>query len=497
VKRSLFTKGLTALAALGILLAGLLVSPPAAHAAPPSNLKVIAAAGSDTTEEFMNVIFANPGQNTATDNGKYNIKARFAGGATQFVPGDTAPAPAQCSDLTWYTGAVDGDPATEIAPDGSGAGRNYLRNILTDGSATNNGCVDIARSSGGPRTTDCVADPGNCDRTQFEYYAFGLDAVSVASPSLNAPAILTKQQVKDIYACNIKDWADVGGAPGPIQRYLPQSGSGTRSFFISEFLDGTTPGNPAGCAALKDVGIQENNGTFIAPADFQTAIIPYSAGNWINQANLSINPTLDTRGQARLISQTPVATFNATTANGSTTLTTALTNRFTAVNVGAAVAGAGIPAGTTIAAVAANGQTATLSNAATAGATVSVTVTSLASGTARWLTTGSGRWLPNAPNASNPRAPVREVQERLNNSLRDYVGIRYVYNVLDSGSPNYADARALVGFNNVAAGTLSPVCDGTNTVDVANAGFQPLPTTTPSDIDGSTNLADGTCRRFS
>ena len=79
------------------------------------------------------------------------------------------------------------------------------------------------------------------DPVTFEYYAFALDAVSWASPSLQAPATLTLVQLQGIYNCTFTDWAQVGGGSGPIQRYFTQVGSGTGSFFQSDLLGGFDP----------------------------------------------------------------------------------------------------------------------------------------------------------------------------------------------------------------------------------------------------------------
>ena len=53
---------------------------------------------------------------------------------------------------------------------------------------------------------------------------------------MKAPATLSRAQLVGIYDCTITDWATVGGVAGPIQRYYPQVGSGTRSFFSTDIL---------------------------------------------------------------------------------------------------------------------------------------------------------------------------------------------------------------------------------------------------------------------
>ena len=104
MKRSLLARGLAATVALGSIAATMLVTTPVANAAPA---QVIAATGSDTTEDFMEQYLVNPDPNGAGDNGVYNIQARYFNGNTEQVPGD-----ANCATRTYYTGTapVGGPP---------------------------------------------------------------------------------------------------------------------------------------------------------------------------------------------------------------------------------------------------------------------------------------------------------------------------------------------------------------------------------------------------
>ncbi len=310
MKRSLFARGLAATVALGSIAATMLVTAPTANAAPA---QIIAATGSDTTEDFMEQYLVNPDPGGAGDNGVYNIQARYFGGDTEEVPGD-----ANCATRTYYTGTAPvGPPNPVVAPNGSSAGRNALRDTLTVPGST--GCYDLARSSSTPRA---VSPTG--DNATFEYYAFAMDALAWVSPSLNAPAQLTRGQIQSIYNCTFTDWSQVGGAPGPIQRYIPQPGSGTTDFWVNQYIgfDPTAFSGP-NCPAV-NTSLQENDATGIPVADYQKAILGYSAGKWLFQKNLSINPTLDLTNGTQVGNQIPEATFTANTTNGSTTLSTRL-----------------------------------------------------------------------------------------------------------------------------------------------------------------------------
>lgn len=407
VKSSLVKRCVRVGAVLGVASGFAATNATPAQAVVPPGQVVVSAAGSDTTEKVMNAILNGVNQ--------YNIPAVpgvTSGSANFLVPGDAA-----CiQDVTWVA-ANPSPPAIQLAPNGSGSGRTYLGNEQA-AAAGQKGCVDIARSSSPPRTVAAG------DKASFEYYAFALDAVAWATPSLAAPGTITKQQLKDIYACNITDWSQLpGGGTGAIQRYLPQAGSGTRSFFISDMLDNITiPATGTNCPAV--VEIEENKGNQIRTADYQKAILPYSAGTWVYQANNSVNPTLDLRKGVRLggIITAPVAT-NAS-------------------------------------AVAWNG-----------------------SDGAFQLNTGTG-----------PLNVVNEANVKVNDPAPDYPGVRYVFNILDNLSPNYAEAAALVGFDNVGGGTKSPLCSNGKLSPILSFGFGPL--STAGNPGGNTNLAGATCRKF-
>ena len=105
-------------------------------------------------------------------------------------------------------------------PNGSTEGKNLLRT----GGNTN---VNYARSSSAISTAEAsdflVAFP------------FAKDTLAMATArTSNAPAALTEAQIVDIYEGDLRNWATIGGANGFINPYIPQSGSGTRSFFVAE-----------------------------------------------------------------------------------------------------------------------------------------------------------------------------------------------------------------------------------------------------------------------
>ncbi|MFL6059921.1 MAG: hypothetical protein ACJ72E_01725 [Marmoricola sp.] len=152
--------------------------------------------------------------------------------------------------------------------------------------------VDFARSSGGPATG-----------TGLKYLPFARDAVSIAfkpSGTLTSGLNLTTGQLTEIYS-------GVDNAADPVVTFsaqpstastvvsvngvvvhpkIPQSGSGTRKFFLgaigvsntigAEAPYITDPGLPAAG------GIPENDGSQLTTAG---DLVPFSAAQWIAQAN--------------------------------------------------------------------------------------------------------------------------------------------------------------------------------------------------------------------
>ena len=161
-------------------------------------------------------------------------------------------------------------------PDGSSAGITALgATKTTTGGAP---CIDFARSSRGPSA------PG-----PFTFINLAGDAVTYATqPGSHAPKNLTTAQLTSIYNCTVTNWNQVGGSNAPIEAFLPQSGSGTRSFFLSA-LGLSAPGGcvstsatRAGAAGAGDNTMQENEG--VAPILNQNKadiIFGFSTGKWI------------------------------------------------------------------------------------------------------------------------------------------------------------------------------------------------------------------------
>lgn len=151
---------------------------------------------------------------------------------------------------------------------------NALRNAVDN----NTGCLDFARSSRG------VADSSTNDLT---WIPFGKDAVTFAVRGDSAlPKALTKAQLVSVYTCETTSLNGVALTP-----LLPQSGSGTRSFFLGQL--GLTEDTFGTCV---DDTVQEHNGEAL---DSAGDIAPYSVAQYIAQGN-EIVDVIDRRGDAVL-----------------------------------------------------------------------------------------------------------------------------------------------------------------------------------------------------
>jgi phosphate transport system substrate-binding protein len=396
----------------------------------------ITATGSDTTQFVMTAIAGA----TTTSGVNYTDVHAYVNSPV-VVPADD-----NCSGITFHPTGTTGLTGNDmVAPAGSTGGRTALGSFVagTTYGATNKGCIDVARSSS-YKSDSFLVGTG-------EFYAFALDAVSWATASQFAPATMTQAQLQGIYNCTYTDWSEVGGSAGQIIRYLPPTTSGTENFFKSDVLGssnfnyGTSqndPLQPGYCPDIRRTNrngdpFEENRGNTLPDEDWQKAILPYSAGQWVYQANNAVNPTID---------------FRRINGGGAT------------VRLGGLNAGAG-------------GK---LNNANAAAWNRSDAV---------WQLNDAGL---SVVQSGDPGGYV-VVETNAKGSTPTFPGVRFVYNVIDTRSPNYAEARAFVGFDNVGGGTKSALCSGTRASIISSFGFAPLPT---SGNVANNNTAGSTCRKF-
>jgi ABC-type phosphate transport system substrate-binding protein len=271
---------LLAASASALALTALVAGP--AMADPPSTPRVqdIVGVGSDTTQFVLDQL-------------SHNFNKGKTGATAKLYSWDAVP---QGQTITGKAGGVGGD-CTGVRPTGSsqGIGSSSPTPLSLESNSTVTGgtgfCTDFARSSRARASGDpaCAAN-GIC------FVRMAGDAVTWASRAAgtNAPASLTLTQLKNIYLCKVRNWANVGGTSGTIKPFIPQTSSGTRSFFLTALGGGTTPITPGACVSDLPTST-ETGGTLVenegdAPQlNDVNAIFPYSVGDYLAQKYHSAN----------------------------------------------------------------------------------------------------------------------------------------------------------------------------------------------------------------
>jgi ABC-type phosphate transport system substrate-binding protein len=279
--RTAWLAGGLAVAVTGALVVGL-TSPAAAD---PQTTYV--AAGSDTTQDVMDGFAASVGGGLL---GSWDAVNPVTAVAHEQI----APKPG----------------CTMTRPNGSGEGLAALRKSINQNTTATQladppeaGCVDFSRSSGAPATADASTTGA------LIYVPFALDAVAPATGPATAvggsdPAVataivnadlFTKANLQAMYStCTAQTVNGVTYTPDgtvtdatnqPIHLYIPQPGSGTRSFWATQM--GFTNGSPPACvhdhSEVTNALIEEHNGLVVAgDAD---GITPFSIAQFISQQN--------------------------------------------------------------------------------------------------------------------------------------------------------------------------------------------------------------------
>lgn len=245
--------------------------------------------GSDTTQSVLNGLASAISGNLiasydATGSGT-TVFTRAGGTAIPRANGSGA-------GLNLLAVAIGQNSSSSISVYNGGAGGSVS---ATTAEAAGN--IDFARSSSGPSTT--VVDG------VVTYIPFGTDAVSYATaPGSWIPSNLTTAQLTSIYTGAVRYVSESGVLSATqvdstyhsITTFLPQSGSGTRSFWIGKVgLTETTITNNVngnlGANVAKDFAgnsVQENDGSALVSGTAdqnKAAIVPFSIAQWVAQAN--------------------------------------------------------------------------------------------------------------------------------------------------------------------------------------------------------------------
>ncbi|KAA2255653.1 hypothetical protein F0L68_28065 [Solihabitans fulvus] len=229
----------------------------------------IVGVGSDTTEFVVNKL--------ATD---YNA---------------TAPADKLASwDATGTSPITTKSGASAITrPNGSSSGIAALK-------ADSTHSIDFARSSRGPKSDG--------SESTLAFIEFARDTISYATATTSTvPTTLTTQALHDLYASN------TGTTACSYTAFIPQAGSGTRSFFLASI--GLTEGTLGTCATVS----QEHDATpLIGNAN---AIAPFSVGRAVGKTGIKVNNVDDSAhpaGTANVIARVDPATAQTVTTGGVT-----------------------------------------------------------------------------------------------------------------------------------------------------------------------------------
>jgi ABC-type phosphate transport system substrate-binding protein len=156
-------------------------------------------------------------------------------------------------------------------PNGSSEGITAVK-TNAGGTTGRHPCEDFARSS----RDRAAGDPG-FSTGGLAWVTLAGDAVTWSTQAVtNAPVRLSPAQITGIYQCRFTNWRQVGGKNAPIKAFIPQTGSGTRAFFLKA-IGLTTPG---ACVSDGNNLLEENEGTNRVLHN-PNAIFPYSIGKFI------------------------------------------------------------------------------------------------------------------------------------------------------------------------------------------------------------------------
>jgi len=271
---------------------GSIVAPASADPA-SGTFGTLAGLGSDTTQDVMNAVAAAIGGGKIASydatNAATTVVTRAGGTAIPRANGSGAG-----RDLLRV--AIGQTEAAAVATFGGPSAQ------VTTAQAA--GQIDFARSSSGASASDVVPDG------VLTYIPFAIDAVTYAtSATSDLPTNLSKAEVTQIFKGQVDRVAVTGttrtlvakGAPDPsgadrvttISTFIPQAGSGTRSYWLGQVGISETDIAANTYPNLKDkdlsgADVQEHKGAALTSgtaAQNRGTIVPFSIGQWVAQAN--------------------------------------------------------------------------------------------------------------------------------------------------------------------------------------------------------------------
>jgi phosphate transport system substrate-binding protein len=189
------------------------------------------------------------------------------------------------SDKITVTGSTTVLPLGESAAEAYNAQQKDCSATVTGG-GTGAGITAIAegRSNVAMASREVTSDEKNKYGDKFHQFDIGYDGVVIAvSKAVYDAGVkeLTSEQVKKIYAGEIKNWKELGGQDAEIYVIAREQGSGTRDTFNEDIMGdkkAETPGVSTTAAGSSEVK------TAIAGSD---SAIGYLGFNYINGGDIS------------------------------------------------------------------------------------------------------------------------------------------------------------------------------------------------------------------
>jgi hypothetical protein len=273
-------------AAFGVALAGFGVTT-AAQANPVSPSNGYSIVGSDTLQDAVNAL-----TNGTSITGS-NVRVSAAGKVLSSF--DAFPTAGSLAAAAPVAGAlIQSKPfgAYFVRPAGSGNGKTaLLASMGKNGSGSTGtnvwqgvniaGQVDLARSSSGitqDANGDLVAVPFGRDAVSFAYKA----GANIDQATINTVASYSASQLSTLV--NAPSGEIVVAGDDRIVAILPQSGSGTREFFLKA-IGFSDPKSPVSTVPSNHQSFPENNGAVLAPAADEIWVIPFSVASYVAQQN--------------------------------------------------------------------------------------------------------------------------------------------------------------------------------------------------------------------
>jgi ABC-type phosphate transport system substrate-binding protein len=279
-------------AVVGVALAGVAIASPAI-ADPASNSYSLV--GSDTLQDVSNALVNGTAISGAS------VRTLTSAGDTLGSFDAFGSATIQTKPSGVYFGRPNGSGDGVKALSRSIDGAPYTPASGLASATVITGQVDIARSSSGP---GAAANASGV----LAYVPFGRDALAYAYNGTSAAlGSITAAQLTQIYSC-VAGANVINGVT--VQPLLPQSGSGTRKFFLGAI--GVTD-NAALVSCVTNNGanptfasVNENDGTALSVAG---EIAPFSVASFVAQSN---NAAQNRIGTAQLGSPTGTAPYTGT-----------------------------------------------------------------------------------------------------------------------------------------------------------------------------------------